>query len=113
MKFGRYTKALEVLKKLHKDQAQGIKMYKLKLENLKTVKDAAHRVSVSWAVSRKRLDVVFVFTSLADVHIFLKNLLAIRHQHHGLHVAKDRLSLTYVAGLELNFCDFVMFTLFL
>ncbi|KAG0587113.1 hypothetical protein KC19_2G141300 [Ceratodon purpureus] len=39
----RYTKALEVLKKLHKDQAQGIKMYKLKLENLRTLKDAAHK----------------------------------------------------------------------
>jgi DNA repair protein RAD50 len=43
----RYTKALEVLKKLHKDQAQGIKMYKLKLENLRTLKDAAHKVGVS------------------------------------------------------------------
>ncbi|XP_022146955.1 DNA repair protein RAD50 [Momordica charantia] len=36
----RYTKALEVIKKLHKDQAHEIKTYKLKLENLQTLKDA-------------------------------------------------------------------------
>jgi DNA repair protein RAD50 len=40
----RYTKALEVIKKLHKDQAQEIKTYKLKLENLQTLKDAAFKV---------------------------------------------------------------------
>ncbi|KAF9606048.1 hypothetical protein IFM89_022207 [Coptis chinensis] len=37
----RYTKALEIIKKLHKDQAQEIKTYKLKLENLQVLKDAA------------------------------------------------------------------------
>lgn len=41
----RYTKALEIIKKLHKDQAQEIKTYKLKLENLQTLKDAAYKVS--------------------------------------------------------------------
>ncbi|KAF3323696.1 DNA repair protein RAD50 isoform X1 [Carex littledalei] len=40
----RYTKALEVIKKLHKDQAQEIKTYKLKLENLQTLKDAAFKL---------------------------------------------------------------------
>jgi hypothetical protein len=40
----RYTKALEVIKKLHKDQAHEIKTYKLKLENLQTLKDAAYEV---------------------------------------------------------------------
>ncbi|KAJ7547995.1 hypothetical protein O6H91_08G112800 [Diphasiastrum complanatum] len=40
----RYTKALDVIKKLHKDQAQEIKMYKLKLENLQTLKDAAYKL---------------------------------------------------------------------
>ncbi|XP_057959877.1 DNA repair protein RAD50 [Malania oleifera] len=40
----RYTKALEVIKKLHKDQAQEIKTYKLKLENLQTLKDAAYKL---------------------------------------------------------------------
>lgn len=40
----RYTKALEVIKKLHKEQAQEIKTYKLKLENLQTLKDAAYRL---------------------------------------------------------------------
>ncbi len=40
----RYTKALEVIKKLHKDQAQDIKIYKVKLENLQTLKDAAYKV---------------------------------------------------------------------
>ncbi|KAL5702875.1 DNA repair protein rad50 [Ranunculus cassubicifolius] len=39
----RYTKALEVIKKLHKDQAQEIKAYKLKLENLQTLKDMAYK----------------------------------------------------------------------
>ncbi|KAH9318277.1 hypothetical protein KI387_020046, partial [Taxus chinensis] len=43
----RYTKALEVIKKLHKDQAQEIKMYKLKLENLQTLKDAAYKLRES------------------------------------------------------------------
>jgi len=41
----RYTKALEVIKKLHKEQAQEIKSYKLKLEHLQTLKDAAYKVS--------------------------------------------------------------------
>ncbi|XP_043719530.1 DNA repair protein RAD50 isoform X1 [Telopea speciosissima] len=40
----RYTKALEVIKKLHKEQAQEIKTYKLKLENLQTLKDAAYKL---------------------------------------------------------------------
>lgn len=40
----RYTKALEVIKKLHKDQAQEIKTYKLQLENLQTKKDIAYKV---------------------------------------------------------------------
>lgn len=43
----RYTKALEVIKKLHKDQAQEIKTYKLKLENLQTLKDAAYKLRES------------------------------------------------------------------
>ncbi|KAL6532168.1 hypothetical protein OROGR_014138 [Orobanche gracilis] len=40
----RYTKALEVIKKLHKDQAQDIKTYRLKLEHLQTLKDAAFKL---------------------------------------------------------------------
>ncbi|KAF8028011.1 hypothetical protein BT93_E0810 [Corymbia citriodora subsp. variegata] len=43
----RYTKALEAIKKLHKDQAQEIKTYKLKLENLQTLKDAAYKLRES------------------------------------------------------------------
>ncbi|KAK6161696.1 hypothetical protein DH2020_005077 [Rehmannia glutinosa] len=43
----RYTKALEVIKKLHKDQAQEIKTYKLKLEHLQTLKDAAFKLRES------------------------------------------------------------------
>ncbi|CAI9775595.1 unnamed protein product [Fraxinus pennsylvanica] len=43
----RYTKALEVIKKLHKDQGQEIKTYKLKLENLQTLKDAAYKLRES------------------------------------------------------------------
>lgn len=42
----RYTKALEIIKKLHKDQTQEIKSYKLKLENLQTLRDAALKVFI-------------------------------------------------------------------
>ncbi|XP_042050776.1 DNA repair protein RAD50-like isoform X1 [Salvia splendens] len=45
----RYTKALEVIKKLHKDQAQEIKTYKLKLDHLQTLKDAAFKLRESIA----------------------------------------------------------------
>ncbi|CAN0875265.1 DNA repair protein RAD50 [Linum grandiflorum] len=47
----RYTKALEVIKKLHKEQAQEIKAYKLKLENLQTLKDSAYKVTNSAPLS--------------------------------------------------------------
>lgn len=40
----KYTKALEVIKKLHKEQAQEIKMQKLKLENSQTLRDAAYKL---------------------------------------------------------------------
>ncbi|XP_011084217.1 DNA repair protein RAD50 [Sesamum indicum] len=43
----RYTKALEVIKKLHKDQGQEIKAYKLKMEHLQTLKDAAFKLRQS------------------------------------------------------------------
>ncbi|WCJ33146.1 DNA repair protein RAD50 [Euphorbia peplus] len=43
----RYTKALEVIKKLHKDQNQEIKTYKLKLENLQILKDSAYKLRES------------------------------------------------------------------
>lgn len=46
VELSRYTKALEVIKKLHKDQAQEIKTYKLKLENLQTLKDSAYKVLI-------------------------------------------------------------------
>lgn len=50
----RYTKALEVIKKLHKEQAQEIKTYKLKLENLQTLKDAAYKLRESMAQNQER-----------------------------------------------------------
>ncbi|KAI5081778.1 hypothetical protein GOP47_0001521 [Adiantum capillus-veneris] len=43
----KYTKALEVIKKLHKEQAQEIKMQKLKLENAQTLRDAAYKLQES------------------------------------------------------------------
>lgn len=43
----RYTKALEIIKKLHKDQTQEIKSYKLKLENLQTLRDSALKLRES------------------------------------------------------------------
>ncbi|KAA8548368.1 hypothetical protein F0562_000052 [Nyssa sinensis] len=52
----RYTKALEVIKKLHKDQAQEIKTYKLKLENLQTLKDAAYKLRESISQDREKTE---------------------------------------------------------
>ncbi|PNY16383.1 DNA repair protein rad50-like [Trifolium pratense] len=52
----RYTKALEVIKKLHKDQAQEIKTYKLKLENLQTLKDAAYTLRESITHDQKKTE---------------------------------------------------------
>ncbi|XP_062109225.1 DNA repair protein RAD50 [Humulus lupulus] len=52
----RYTKALEVIKKLHKDQHQEIKTYKLKLENLQTLKDAAYKLRESIAHDQERTE---------------------------------------------------------
>ncbi|KAL2530181.1 DNA repair protein RAD50 [Forsythia ovata] len=52
----RYTKALEVIKKLHKDQAQEIKTYKLKLENLQTLKDAAYKLRESIVQDQEKIE---------------------------------------------------------
>ncbi|XP_020690871.2 DNA repair protein RAD50 [Dendrobium catenatum] len=52
----RYTKALEVIKKLHKDQAQEIKTYKLKLENLQTLKDAAYKLRNSISQDEEKIE---------------------------------------------------------
>nr|ABV90879.1 DNA repair protein Rad50 [Triticum monococcum] len=52
----RYTKALEVIKKLHKDQAQEIKTFRLKLENLQTLKDQAYRLRGSIAQDQEKSD---------------------------------------------------------
>ncbi|GMH20274.1 hypothetical protein Nepgr_022115 [Nepenthes gracilis] len=52
----RYTKALEVIKKLHKEQAQEIKTYKLKLENLQTLKDAAYKLRESITQDQERTE---------------------------------------------------------
>ncbi|XP_061369150.1 DNA repair protein RAD50 isoform X2 [Gastrolobium bilobum] len=52
----RYTKALEVIKKLHKDQNHEIKTYKLKLENLQTLKDAAYKLRESIAQDQEKTE---------------------------------------------------------
>ncbi|KAL7251141.1 hypothetical protein ACSBR1_013051 [Camellia fascicularis] len=52
----RYTKALEVIKKLHKEQAQEIKTYKLKLENLQTLKDAAYKLRESISQDQEKTE---------------------------------------------------------
>lgn len=52
----RYTKALEVIKRLHKDQSQEIKTYKLKLENLQTLKDAAYKLRESIAQDKEKTE---------------------------------------------------------
>ncbi|XP_010274077.1 PREDICTED: DNA repair protein RAD50 [Nelumbo nucifera] len=52
----RYTKALEVIKKLHKDQAQEIKTYKLKLENLQSLKDDAYKLRENIAQNQEKAE---------------------------------------------------------
>lgn len=54
----RYTKALEIIKKLHKDQAHEIKTYKLKLENLQTLKDAAYKLRESIAQDQEKTEML-------------------------------------------------------
>ncbi|XP_057536727.1 DNA repair protein RAD50 [Amaranthus tricolor] len=52
----RYTKALEVIKKLHKEQAQEIKTFKLKLEHLQTLKDSAYKLRESIAQDKEKTE---------------------------------------------------------
>ncbi|WZZ39670.1 hypothetical protein YC2023_035929 [Brassica napus] len=61
----RYTKALEVIKKLHKDHAQEIKTYKLKLENLQTLKDAAYKAC--WIFTCLTLFIIFAFSQMSEL----------------------------------------------
>ncbi|XP_047335105.1 DNA repair protein RAD50 [Impatiens glandulifera] len=65
----RYTKALEVIKKLHKDQAQEIKMYKLKLENLQTLKDAAYKLRESISQDMEKTEALKSQIQELDTHI--------------------------------------------
>lgn len=70
----RYTKALEVIKKLHKDQAHEIKTYKLKLENLQTLKDAAYKVFLLFSsLLNNSLYMFAAFTSLLQINFFWQN----------------------------------------
>ncbi|XP_073116824.1 DNA repair protein RAD50 isoform X2 [Elaeis guineensis] len=61
----RYTKALEAIKKLHKDQAQEIKTYKLKLENLQTLKDAAYKLRDNIAQDQEKAE--FLKTQIKEL----------------------------------------------
>ncbi|KAG1331800.1 hypothetical protein COCNU_02G017680 [Cocos nucifera] len=61
----RYTKALEAIKKLHKDQAQEIKTYKLKLENLQTLKDAAYKLRDNIAQDQEKAE--FLITQIKEL----------------------------------------------
>uniref|UniRef100_A0A803LZG1 DNA repair protein RAD50 n=1 Tax=Chenopodium quinoa TaxID=63459 RepID=A0A803LZG1_CHEQI len=65
----RYTKALEVIKKLHKEQAQGIKTYKLKLEHLQTLKDSAYKLRDSIAQDQERTECLKVQMQNLDKEI--------------------------------------------
>ncbi|KAJ6298888.1 hypothetical protein OIU76_019949 [Salix suchowensis] len=68
----RYTKALEVIKKLHKDQAQEIKTYKLKLENLQTLKDAAYKLRESIGQDQEKTETLKV--QIQELESNLQNL---------------------------------------
>ncbi|XP_021745929.1 LOW QUALITY PROTEIN: DNA repair protein RAD50-like [Chenopodium quinoa] len=65
----RYTKALEVIKKLHKEQAQEIKTYKLKLEHLQTLKDSAYKLRESIAQDQERTEFLKVQMQNLDKEI--------------------------------------------
>ncbi|KAG8658398.1 DNA repair protein RAD50 [Manihot esculenta] len=74
----RYTKALEVIKKLHKDQAQEIKTYKLKLENLQTLKDSAYKLRQSIVQDEERTESLKV--QMQDLENKVQNVDAKIHQ---------------------------------
>ncbi|CAI9117568.1 OLC1v1018973C1 [Oldenlandia corymbosa var. corymbosa] len=88
----RYTKALEVIKKLHKDQAQEIKTYKLKLENLQILKNDACKLRESItsdqhtieALNRQMLeldnDIDIVNSNIHNTEITLKDLRKLKEQ---------------------------------
>ncbi|KAK6279303.1 hypothetical protein POUND7_019570 [Theobroma cacao] len=84
----RYTKALEVIKKLHKDQAQEVKAYKLKLEHLQTLKDAAYKKEVPF--------------DEANLMKFLATYIAIDALFSAVSVTESPAALSYV--VKLNFC---------
>ncbi|KAK2973610.1 hypothetical protein RJ640_027520 [Escallonia rubra] len=81
----RYTKALEVIKKLHKDQAQEIKTYKLKLENLQTLKDAAYKLRESIAQDQEKTETLAV--QMEEIDKSVKNVDA--KIHHTEATLKD------------------------
>ncbi|KAL8515845.1 hypothetical protein ACS0TY_014518 [Phlomoides rotata] len=68
----RYTKALEVIKKLHKDQGQEIKAYKLKLEHLQTLKDAAFKLRESIAQDEAKTETLNC--QIQDLDIKIQNM---------------------------------------
>lgn len=65
--FNSYTKALDVIKKLHKDQNIAIKTYKLKLENLQTLKDAAYKVIARYMYIRQWYTVLFFMLPCCEI----------------------------------------------
>ncbi|KAL7105884.1 hypothetical protein ACP275_07G074600 [Erythranthe tilingii] len=65
----RYTKALEVIKKLHKDQAQEIKSYKLKLEHLQTLRDAAFKLRGSITQDEEKTETINFQMQELDIKI--------------------------------------------
>lgn len=88
----RYTKALEVIKKLHKDQAQEIKQYRLKLENLQTLKDAAYKLRESIASDQDKteslksqmqeleIDIQHLDSNIHNTEVKLKDLRKLQEQ---------------------------------
>ncbi|XP_074357274.1 DNA repair protein RAD50 [Apium graveolens] len=85
----RYTKALEIIKKLHKDQAQEIKTYKLKLENLQTLKDAAYKLRESIAQDQEKTELLK--SQMQEIENKIRNLDAkIQNTEDTLNYLKDR-----------------------
>ncbi|GLT97735.1 hypothetical protein SLE2022_152840 [Rubroshorea leprosula] len=84
----RYTKALEVIKKLHKDQALEIKSYKLKLENLQNLKNNAFKLRESIAQDQEQTELSQ--NQMQDLEKAIQNVdVKIRHTEATLKELRD------------------------
>ncbi|GKV28643.1 hypothetical protein SLEP1_g37668 [Rubroshorea leprosula] len=95
----RYTKALEVIKKLHKDQALEIKSYKLKLENLQNLKNNAFKLRESIAQDQEQTELSQ--NQMQDLEKAIQNVdVKIRHTEATLKELRDKVQQKTVKNAE-------------